>query len=154
MLILLRQGVLQHERVTIEFKRVQNVSIHEPFFMRPLGLAVLSIDTAGSQSKEITIGGIRKQLAQTLRADSAREIKAVCVVHNETSTGVTAAIPRIRETLDACDHNALLLVDTISSLASIEYHHDAWGVDVEPFQVMAPHARADLGLVARPYRSR
>jgi putative membrane protein len=67
-LILLRQGVLQRERVTIEFERVQNVSIHEPFYMRPLGLSVLTIDTAGSQAKEIMLGGIRKELAQRLRA--------------------------------------------------------------------------------------
>jgi putative membrane protein len=67
-LILLRQGVLKHERLTIEFERVQNVSIQEPFYMRPLGLAVLTIDTAGSRSKELTIGGIRKELAVDLRA--------------------------------------------------------------------------------------
>ncbi|MCP3979416.1 MAG: PH domain-containing protein [bacterium] len=67
-LILLRRGVLHHERLTIEFKRVQNVSIQEPFYMRPLGLVVLSIDTAGSQSTEITLGGIRNELAQSLRA--------------------------------------------------------------------------------------
>ena len=65
--VLLRQGVLQHERITIEFERVQNVSITEPFFMRPLGLAVLGIDTAGSKGKEITLAGIRKDVAQAMR---------------------------------------------------------------------------------------
>jgi alanine-glyoxylate transaminase/serine-glyoxylate transaminase/serine-pyruvate transaminase len=67
---------------------------------------------------------------QRLRADTAHEIKAVMVVHNETSTGVTSRIPQIRKAIDAADHPALLMVDTISSLASMEYRHDAWGVDV------------------------
>src|SRR5437588_244245 len=57
-------------------------------------------------------------------------IKAVCVVHNETSTGVVSRIADIRKQIDAARHPALLLVDTISSLGSIEYRHDAWGVDV------------------------
>jgi alanine-glyoxylate transaminase/serine-glyoxylate transaminase/serine-pyruvate transaminase len=54
----------------------------------------------------------------------------VCVVHNETSTGVTSRIPLIRKAIDAAGHPALLLVDTISSLGSIDYRHDEWGVDV------------------------
>ena len=57
-------------------------------------------------------------------------IKAVLVVHNETSTGVTSRIPQIRQAIDATGHPALLLVDTISSLGSIDYRHDQWGVDV------------------------
>jgi alanine-glyoxylate transaminase/serine-glyoxylate transaminase/serine-pyruvate transaminase len=65
-----------------------------------------------------------------LREDKAHAIKAVCVVHNETSTGVTSRIPLIRKAIDAANHPALLLVDTISSLASIDYRHDEWGVDV------------------------
>jgi len=65
-----------------------------------------------------------------LREDSAQEIKAVCVVHNETSTGVTSNVPAARRAIDAARHPALLMVDTISSLASIEYRHDEWGVDV------------------------
>jgi alanine-glyoxylate transaminase/serine-glyoxylate transaminase/serine-pyruvate transaminase len=67
---------------------------------------------------------------ERLAADTAHEIKAVMVVHNETSTGVTSRVPEIRAALDATDHPALLLVDTISSLGSIEYRHDEWGVDV------------------------
>ncbi|MDJ1130476.1 pyridoxal-phosphate-dependent aminotransferase family protein [Streptomyces iconiensis] len=70
------------------------------------------------------------QLAERLADDSAHRIKAVCVVHNETSTGVTSRIPEIRRVLDEADHPALLLVDTISSLGSIDYRHDEWGVDV------------------------
>jgi alanine-glyoxylate transaminase/serine-glyoxylate transaminase/serine-pyruvate transaminase len=54
----------------------------------------------------------------------------VCVVHNETSTGVTSRIPEIRAAIDEATHPALLMVDTISSLASIDYRHDEWGVDV------------------------
>ncbi len=65
-----------------------------------------------------------------LRADSGGAIRAVCVVHNETSTGSTSRIGEVRQAMDAAGHGALLLVDTISSLASIDYHHDEWGVDV------------------------
>jgi alanine-glyoxylate transaminase / serine-glyoxylate transaminase / serine-pyruvate transaminase len=67
---------------------------------------------------------------ERLAADTAHSIKAVCVVHNETSTGVTSRIAEIRQAIDAADHPALLLVDTISSLGSIDYRHDEWGVDV------------------------
>jgi alanine-glyoxylate transaminase/serine-glyoxylate transaminase/serine-pyruvate transaminase len=65
-----------------------------------------------------------------LREDKAHAIKAVCVVHNETSTGATSRIDEVRKAIDAAGHPALLLVDTISSLASIDYRHDEWGVDV------------------------
>ena len=65
-----------------------------------------------------------------LAEDRARAIKAVAVVHNETSTGVTSRIGAVRAAIDAAGHPALLLVDTISSLASIDYRHDEWGVDV------------------------
>ena len=65
-----------------------------------------------------------------LRADREHAIKAVCVVHNETSTGVTSRIPDVRGAIDRTQHPALLMVDTISSLASIDYRHDEWGVDV------------------------
>jgi alanine-glyoxylate transaminase/serine-glyoxylate transaminase/serine-pyruvate transaminase len=65
-----------------------------------------------------------------LAADRQHRIKAVMVVHNETSTGVTSRIHEIRKAIDHAKHPALLLVDTISSLGSIEYEHDAWGVDV------------------------
>ncbi|MBP2369416.1 pyridoxal-phosphate-dependent aminotransferase family protein [Pseudonocardia parietis] len=67
---------------------------------------------------------------ERLAADTGHRIKAVCVVHNETSTGVTSRIPEIRAAIDAAGHPALLLVDTISSLGSIDYRHDEWGVDV------------------------
>ena len=69
-------------------------------------------------------------LEAKLREDRAHTIKAVCVVHNETSTGATSRIPLIRKAIDAANHPALLLVDTISSLGSIDYRHDEWGVDV------------------------
>jgi len=65
-----------------------------------------------------------------LAGDRTRSIKAIAVVHNETSTGVTSRVPGIRRALDAANHPALLLVDTISSLGSIDYRHDEWGVDV------------------------
>jgi alanine-glyoxylate transaminase/serine-glyoxylate transaminase/serine-pyruvate transaminase len=65
-----------------------------------------------------------------LKEDKAHAIKAVCIVHNETSTGVTSRIGAIRKAIDAAKHPALFLVDTISSLGSIDYRHDEWGVDV------------------------
>ncbi|MEH6719470.1 MAG: aminotransferase class V-fold PLP-dependent enzyme [Aurantimonas endophytica] len=69
-------------------------------------------------------------IGERLKADAAHEIKAVCVVHNETSTGCVSPIGDIRKAIDAAGHPALFLVDTISSLASIDYRHDEWGVDV------------------------
>jgi alanine-glyoxylate transaminase/serine-glyoxylate transaminase/serine-pyruvate transaminase len=65
-----------------------------------------------------------------LAADKEHQIKAVCVVHNETSTGVTSRVADLRQAIDRCAHPALFMVDTISSLASIDYRHDEWGVDV------------------------
>ena len=65
-----------------------------------------------------------------LRQDTRETIKAVCVVHNETSTGVVSRIAAVRKAIDSAEHSALLFVDTISSLASIDYRMDAWGVDV------------------------
>ncbi|GIF00079.1 pyridoxal-phosphate-dependent aminotransferase family protein [Paractinoplanes rishiriensis] len=71
-----------------------------------------------------------QQVADKLTADAEHAVKAVLVVHNETSTGVTSRVAEIRRAIDATGHPALLLVDTISSLASIDYRHDEWGVDV------------------------
>ena len=65
-----------------------------------------------------------------LAEDKQHAIKAVCVVHNETSTGVTSKIPEVRKAIDRVNHPALLLVDTVSGLGSIDYRHDEWGVDV------------------------
>ena len=67
---------------------------------------------------------------QRLRADAGHAIKAVCVVHNETSTGVTSDIAAVRRAIDAAGHPALLMVDTISGLGCADYRHDDWGVDV------------------------
>jgi alanine-glyoxylate transaminase / serine-glyoxylate transaminase / serine-pyruvate transaminase len=75
-------------------------------------------------------GADARLLAAKLAEDKSHKIKAVCVVHNETSTGVTSRIPPLRQALDQAKHPALLLVDTISSLGSIDYRHDEWGVDV------------------------
>jgi alanine-glyoxylate transaminase / serine-glyoxylate transaminase / serine-pyruvate transaminase len=69
-------------------------------------------------------------VTEKLKTDTARAIKAVMIVHNETSTGVTSRVPEVRKAIDAAGHPALLFVDTISSLASMPYQHDAWGVDV------------------------
>ncbi|WP_428649638.1 pyridoxal-phosphate-dependent aminotransferase family protein [Roseibium sp.] len=69
-------------------------------------------------------------IAEALRNDTGHAIKAVCVVHNETSTGCTSRIADVRAALDEAGHPALLMVDVISSLGSIDYRHDEWGVDV------------------------
>jgi alanine-glyoxylate transaminase/serine-glyoxylate transaminase/serine-pyruvate transaminase len=75
-------------------------------------------------------GADPEAIEKKLRADTAKTIKAVCVVHNETSTGVVSRIPDVRKAIDASGHPALFMVDTISSLASLDYRHDEWGVDV------------------------
>lgn len=69
-------------------------------------------------------------IEQRLKNDPQHRIKAVCVVHNETSTGATSNIQAVRRAIDAARHPALLLVDSISGLASADYRHDEWGVDV------------------------
>ena len=69
-------------------------------------------------------------IEKRLREDGEHKIKAVCVVHNETSTGVTSNIAAVRRAIDAAGHPALLMVDSISGLASADYRHDEWGVDV------------------------
>ena len=75
--------------------------------------------------------GVRADLvAERLRADAGHQIRAVCVVHNETSTGATSDIAAVRRAIDDARHPALLMVDSISGLASADYRHDEWGVDV------------------------
>ena len=70
------------------------------------------------------------QLESGLRGDTGHAIKAVLAVHNETSTGVTTRLPLVRQAIDAAGHPALLLVDAVSSLASVDLRHDEWGIDV------------------------
>jgi alanine-glyoxylate transaminase/serine-glyoxylate transaminase/serine-pyruvate transaminase len=89
-----------------------------------LGLEVAFVP--GDWRHGVDPAAVEEQLA----ADRAHRLKAVCVVHNETSTGVTSRIPEIRAAIDRAQHPALLMVDVISSLASIDYRHDEWGVDV------------------------
>ncbi len=79
---------------------------------------------------EWRIGADPAVIEARLREDKGHEIKAVCVLHNETSTGCLSPIAEIRRAIDATGHPALYLVDTISSLASADYRHDEWGVDV------------------------
>ena len=76
-------------------------------------------------------GGVdAARIEARLREDRTHEFKAVCVVHNETSTGVTSRIDEVRKAIDAASHPALLLVDTVSGLGAADYRHDEWGVDV------------------------
>jgi alanine-glyoxylate transaminase/serine-glyoxylate transaminase/serine-pyruvate transaminase len=89
-----------------------------------LGLEVIFL--AGDWRHAADVAQIEAKLAE----DKDHGIKAVCMVHNETSTGVTSDIAAIRKAIDRSAHPALLLVDTISSLGSMDYRHDEWGVDV------------------------
>ncbi len=93
-----------------------------------LGLKTEIITTPGAEPWRY---GVQASLIEErLKLDTAHTIKAVCVVHNETSTGVTSNIAAVRKAIDAAKHPALLLVDTISGLGSADYRHDDWGVDV------------------------
>ncbi|WP_374669103.1 alanine--glyoxylate aminotransferase family protein [Ramlibacter sp.] len=93
-----------------------------------LGLKTESIGLPGTEGWR---KGVQAHLIEErLKADTQHAIKAVCVVHNETSTGATSNILAVRRAIDAAKHPALLLVDSISGLASAEYRHDEWGVDV------------------------
>lgn len=89
-----------------------------------LGLVTTVIDTDWRR------GADPDAIESALRADAAQTFKAVCIVHNETATGVVTDIAAIRKAIDAAGHSALLTVDTISSLGSIDYRMDEWGVDV------------------------
>ena len=75
-------------------------------------------------------GADPERIEARLAEDKGHEIKAVCVVHNETSTGSVTPIAEVRKAIDRANHPALFMVDTISGLASLEYKHDEWGVDV------------------------
>ena len=91
----------------------------------------LKTEVMADPGSEVWRNGVRADLIEArLKADTQHAIKAVCVVHNETSTGVTSNISAVRKAIDAAKHPALLLVDTISGLASADYRHDEWGVDV------------------------
>ena len=83
-----------------------------------------------NSSGRLAHGADPAAIEEHLRKDKAHAIKAVCVLHNETSTGCLSPIDAIRKAIDAAGHPALLMVDTISSLGSADYRHDEWGVDV------------------------
>jgi alanine-glyoxylate transaminase / serine-glyoxylate transaminase / serine-pyruvate transaminase len=81
-------------------------------------------------STDWRIGADSAAIEAKLREDKNHEIKAVCVLHNETATGCLSPVAEIRKAIDRAKHPALYFVDTISSLASADYRHDEWGVDV------------------------
>ncbi|MEM7777513.1 MAG: aminotransferase class V-fold PLP-dependent enzyme [Pseudomonadota bacterium] len=87
----------------------------------------LNVEVIGS---DWTAGVDPNRIEARLKEDTGHTIKAVCVVHNETSTGATSRIPDVRAAIDAAGHPALFMVDTISGLASADYRHDEWRVDV------------------------
>lgn len=92
--------------------------------MERLGLDVHVIDERWGN------GVNEERLEKVLKADTDKKIKAVAVVHNETATGVTSDLPRIRETIDACDHPALFMVDGVSSIGALDFQMDKWKVDI------------------------
>ena len=91
----------------------------------------LKVEVVGKSGQDSWRWGIDAAVIEEhLRKDTAHEIKAVCVVHNETSTGVTSNIAAVRKAIDSLKHPALLLVDSVSGLGSADYEHDQWGADV------------------------
>jgi alanine-glyoxylate transaminase/serine-glyoxylate transaminase/serine-pyruvate transaminase len=98
--------------------------------LAPEFLSHPGVDTATGLPTTWRRGAQAELIEARLRQDTAQRIRAVCVVHNETSTGVTSDIAAVRRAIDAAKHPALLMVDTISGLASADYRHDEWGVDV------------------------
>jgi alanine-glyoxylate transaminase/serine-glyoxylate transaminase/serine-pyruvate transaminase len=102
---------------------------------RKLGVVVDEVDLPWSR-------GVPQDLVQEhLAKDASHTYRAVLVVHNETSTGVTSSIQGVRRAIDAAGHPALLFVDTVSSLASIDFRFDDWGVDRAPSQRRPPPPR-------------
>jgi alanine-glyoxylate transaminase / serine-glyoxylate transaminase / serine-pyruvate transaminase len=98
--------------------------------LQPEFLSVPGVDAATGVPNGWRRGVQAEVIGERLRADSQHRIRCVCVVHNETSTGVTSDIAAVRRAIDAAGHPALLMVDTISGLACADYRHDEWGVDV------------------------
>jgi alanine-glyoxylate transaminase/serine-glyoxylate transaminase/serine-pyruvate transaminase len=98
--------------------------------LQPEFLSVPGTDAATGLPEGWRRGVQADLIEQRLRADAQHRIKAVCVVHNETSTGVTSDMAAVRRAIDAAGHPALLMVDTISGLACADYRHDEWGVDI------------------------
>lgn len=98
--------------------------------LRPEVLAWDGVDKDLPHAPSWRRGVQADMIEDRLRRDTERTIKAVCVVHNETSTGVTSDIAAVRKAIDAAGHPALLMVDSISGLAGADLEHDAWGIDV------------------------
>lgn len=91
----------------------------------------LDVEVVGKAGQDTWRWGVDASvIEERLRKDAGHEIKAVCVVHNETSTGLTSNIAAVRKAIDSLKHPALLLVDSVSGLGSAEYLHDEWGADV------------------------
>ena len=109
---------------TLWQKMAQRLGLHTEFVAEPGICAETGLPL--SWRRGVPAGLIEERL----RADAGHQIKAVCVVHNETSTGATSDIAAVRRAIDSAKHPALLMVDTISGLASADYRHDEWGVDV------------------------
>jgi alanine-glyoxylate transaminase/serine-glyoxylate transaminase/serine-pyruvate transaminase len=91
----------------------------------------LDVEVVGKAGQDTWRWGVDASvIEERLRQDTGHQIKAVCVVHNETSTGVTSNIAAVRKAIDSLKHPALLLVDSVSGLGSADYEHDQWGADV------------------------
>ena len=109
---------------TLWQKMAQRLGLQPEFLALPGTCAVTGLPLSWRHGVQAGL------IEERLRADAGHQIRAVCVVHNETSTGVTSDIAAVRRAIDAAHHPALLMVDTISGLASADYRHDEWGVDV------------------------
>ena len=109
---------------TLWQKMAQRLGLQPEFLALPGTCAVTGLPLSWRHGVQAGL------VEERLRADAGHQIKAVCVVHNETSTGVTSDIAAVRRAIDAAHHPALLMVDTISGLASADYRHDEWGADV------------------------
>jgi alanine-glyoxylate transaminase/serine-glyoxylate transaminase/serine-pyruvate transaminase len=91
----------------------------------------LHVEVVGKVGQDTWRWGVDTSVIEArLLKDTQHEIKAVCVVHNETSTGVTSNIAAVRQVIDAAKHPALLIVDSVSGIGAADYRHDEWGVDV------------------------
>ena len=91
----------------------------------------LNVEVVGKPGQDTWRWGVDAAVIEArLLKDTQHEIKAVCVVHNETSTGVTSNIAAVRKAIDAAKHPALLIVDSVSGIGAADYRHDEWGVDV------------------------
>lgn len=127
--VLVRSGVIHKQELVVEFNRIQNINIKEPLYMRPFGLVLLSIDTAGSNSKEITLGGIKKPLALTLRATILTQQSPTDndVIHvKPDEPGPRLLLKRSRRDIVIYGVTANFLLWIVIAFGALGSTHDLW----------------------------